>query len=444
MQCPALGEYPGNGQDDLVLKLTPTGVTFLHERRYRSRYIGSTTSAVGINGELWPVRSDYAKMQALKIPSRLIEHSVNGLYYLDKEKYTEATTPKRAKKKQPCPAALNLLIECVVGSPAEQSTAENSTHENNSSGFAIKVAKNVREKSYKIHKGRVRQRILAYINTQKGKKELYFWTVSFPAGTSDNACYQAFNTWLTTLRRPQKTKDGKKLRPMLREYLWVAERQLGERSAPGKAPTYTVHYHIAIPHYMDAPKANAAMRTILKNLAKKGAVPGAVCGKNGDQYYLPSIAKYNGVDICKNRKTRRVVNFAIKKGSRALGNYLTKYVTKNDAGVADAHGNIAIPAFTHLAWHNSRGFSCLFTAVAFSIKEFKKFGFGFFLNRTKARTMEFATFVPWLFGPPPLLEKHLYDLNSFLQNLFDDEQTVHTPGSIAINGTGQTKKIMGA
>lgn len=443
MHCPALGEYPGVGDDDLVLKLTATGVTFLHERRYRSRYIGSTTSAVGICGEVWPVRSDYSKMQALKIPSRLISYSLNGLHYLDKEKYREVTTPKRPKKKEPCPAPLNLLIsndsaaDRSSDAPLLQISEGNSISENNSPDFAPKVAKKVREKSYTVHKQKVRHRILAYINSQKGKKELYFWTVTFPEGSSDDACYQAFNTWLTTLRRPGKNKKtGEKLRPMLREYLWIAERQLGARAEPGKAPTYTVHFHIAIPHYMDVQKANAAMRTILKNLAKKGVIPGAVCGKSGSEYYLPSIARYNGVDICKNRKTKRVVNFAIKKGARALGHYLTKYVTKNDAGVADEHGHVAIPAFTHLAFHNSRGFSCLFYAVAFSISEFKKKAFGFFLNRTKTRRMEFATFVPWLFGPPPLLMDHLYELNSFIQYIFDGEQTVHTPGSPATDGVG--------
>ena len=443
MHAPALGEFPNIGQDDLVLKLTTTGVTFLHERRYRSRYIGSTTSAVGICGEIWPVRSDYNKMQALKIPSRLISYKLNGLHYLDKEKYKEVTTPKRAKKKQPAPAALNFVnlndgtADWSSGVPSLQISEGNSISENNSPDFAPKVAKKVREKSYTVHKQRVRHRILAYINSQKGKKELYFWTVSFPEGSSDNACYQAFNTWLTTLRRPGKNKKtGEKLRPMLREYLWVAERQLGEKAAPGKKPTLSVHFHIAIPHYMDVQKANSVMRTILKNLAKKGVIPGSVCGKNGDSYYLPSIARYNGVDICKHKKTKRVINFAIKKGARALGHYLTKYVTKNDAGVADEHGHIAIPAFTHLAWHNSRGFSCLFTAVAFSITEFRKHAFGFFLNRTKARRMEFATFIPWLFGPPPLLMDHLYSLNSFIQYIFDNEQTVHTPGNSATDRVG--------
>jgi hypothetical protein len=151
-------------------------------------------------------------------------------------------------------------------------------------------------------------------------------------------------------------------------------------------------------------------------------MPGAVCnGKNGDQYYLPCIAKYNGVDICKNRKTNRVVNFAVKKGSRALATYLTKYITKNNAGVPDETGHIEVPAFTHLAWHNSRGFSCLFTGVTFTIAEFNALGFRPFLNGVRKFEMNFATFIPWLYGPPPELYDHLFNLNSTVHAIVAEE-----------------------
>ena len=195
---------------------------------------------------------------------------------------------------------------------------------------------------------------------------------------------------------------------------------------------------------MHVQRANSLMRGTLKNLAKKGLMPGAVCnGKTGEQYYLPSIAKYNGVDIAKNRKTGRIINFAIKKGARALSAYLTKYVTKNDAGVPDENGNITIPAFTHYAWHNSRGFSALFTGVTFSIEEFRKFGFGQFLNRVRIFKMEFATFIPWLWGPPPLLMDHLYQLNSYIQTLYDEsERAADLSRHQQIENTGQGRQIM--
>lgn len=426
MLRPALGEVP-ICVDEISIKVTATGVTYLHNRRFKQRYTGSKTCAIGINGEVWPKRSDYLKMQALKIPSRLISYEVDKLHYLDEEKYREATTPKRKKKavKADC---FSLFDEKqnIDGVPSDHDaiSPENLTTENNLPDFVEKVANTGRKKTYSVNKREVRQRILSYINTAKGQKELYFWTVSFPEGTPDDTCYQAFNTWLTTLRTRQKDKFGKLMPAMLRDYLWVAERQTGERLTTDKAPTYTIHFHIAIPHFMPVGRANAAMRTILKNLSKKGLLPGAIPVKKGavlssktQCYYLPSLAKYNGVHISRNKKTGKVINFAVKSSSKALAGYLTKYITKNDAGVLDADGKEIVPGFPRLAWHNSRGFSCLFTGIGFTVAEFIKFGFGKYLNRVRRFEMEFATFIPWLFGPPPDVLNHLFQLNSYIQSI---------------------------
>lgn len=379
-----LGKLPSSlvtTDSNLVLKLTSTGVTFLHERRFKERYKGSQTCAIDINGNLW------LNAKELQEYSKKPDES--------KEKKKKVGTPPNLPKL--------LLLEIKPDRYLNGSGAisENSTDPQNLYPLVEKNAKKERKKSYKVNKGKVRSRILTYINTQKGKKNLFFWTVTFPAHTPDDTCYQAFNTWLTALRQ----------RGMLKEYLWIAERQTGERLKDGKEATNTIHFHIAIPHYMNVQRANGMMRGTLKNLAKEGKMPGAVCsGKTGETYFLPCVAKYNGVDICKHRKTKRIINFAIKKGSSALANYLTKYVTKNDS------------EFPKLAFHNSRGFSCLFTAVTFTLTEFKKLGFGAFLNRVRVFKMNFATFVPWLFGPPPLLEKHLYELNSIIQNAFDNAE----------------------
>jgi hypothetical protein len=406
----ALGRVPGVGQDTLVLKATATGITFLHDRKFTKRYLGSKKCAVDINGKFY---ADSVELD------RCIDES-------KKSRDNKGKRPGKKKASGSHPESQKLLIEFTPDRVNEPANYPNSTNQENFSPESAenlpKVAKKERIKAYSINKREVRQRILAYINTMKGQKELYFWTVTFPAGTPDNVCYQAFNTWLTKLRTRYKDNSGKLLRAMLRDYLWIAERQLGERLIVKKAATGTIHFHIAIPHFMNVQRANALMRGTLKNLAKKGLMPGAVCNpKTNDQYYLPSIAKYNGVDICKNRKTNRIVNFAVKKGSRALATYLTKYVTKNDAGVPDETGHIAVPAFTHLAWHNSRGFSCLFTGVTFSIEEFTALGFRPFLNKVRQFRMNFATFIPWLYGPPPLLHDHLFHLNSSVQAILNDE-----------------------
>jgi len=277
------------------------------------------------------------------------------------------------------------------------------------------------KKGYRIHKREVRQRLLGMILTKAGKKELYFWTVTFPKSTPDNTAYQAFNTWLTTLR--SKDKFGRRF---LKNYLWVAERQQNG----------TVHFHIAIPHKLPVKIANGAMQTILKNLSGKGLVP----------FTKSQCKRYNGIDIAKNRNTRRVTNFAIKKGGRALTTYLTKYITKNEA------------SFPHLAWHNSRGFSSLFTGITFTSAQFDKMyekritGEGieilvkwthFLIPPVWAKRLievddpgrpgkkkikeepylkyffenEYFYFIPWQYSMPKMLMDHLVELNNYVQDL---------------------------
>lgn len=352
MECPTLAKVPGVGQDILQIKATATGITFLHERIYKKRYAGSKKSAVDINGNLW-------------LSARDLERDM-----------CKGADPKkgRDKKKQ---LALPTARQKVLERNQDQMSED-----------GPELPKKERKKSYTVNKKEVRQRLFGFRNTQKGSKELYFWTVTFPRGTSDEICHQALNTWLTSLRKYK----------LLKEYLWIAERQDGQRIDDNRAATGTLHFHIAIPHKMPVKRANSMMAGTLKTFARRGDIP----------FSPAQCSRYNGVDIAKNRKTGRVINFAVKKGSRALTAYLTKYVTKNDT------------EFTHLAWHNSRGYSALFTAVTFTSNEFTKFGFRPFLNRCRIFKMEFATFIPWLYGPPPLLEEHLYQLNTYLQNLTNE------------------------
>lgn len=384
--------------DDLVLKLTPTGVTFLGQYdegkkryeptgRFRKRYTGAKTCAVDVNGRLWLDAKEFEdsfkkpKDKGKKKPARVQPGRLELLYDLNSEEIAIS---------EPGAISQNLTTQQNLPPESEQ--------------FGVEIIKKARKKAYTIDKAKVRQRILAMINTKKGKKHLYFWTVTFPAHTPDDMCYKAFNTWLTSLRQ----------RGMLKDYLWVAERQTGERLKGDKEATNTIHFHIAIPHFMNVQRANAMMKGTLKNLSRRGLIPGAVCSaKSGEVYLLPSIARYNGVDICKHKKTKRVVNFAIKKGAATLATYLTKYVTKNDS------------EFSHLAWHNSRGFSCLFTGITCTLTEFVQMGFGGYLNRVRTFKMNFAVFIPWLYGPPHAVMEHLFKLNSTIQTFFDGQATAN-------------------
>jgi len=338
--CPVLGRVPGVVQEDLQIKATSNGITFLPKTRYRQRYTGSKFSQVDINGKLYINGKELRKI--LKEGSDKGKKK-SGRRQSKPEKFTEMEA-KDTNDVSTLPADLSTKKERIL--------------------------------TYRVNKKEVRGRILGYLNTQKGKKELYFWTVTFPMGTSDDKCYQLFNIWLTTLRKYR----------MLKEYLWITERQ------PLK--TKTIHFHLVIPHRMDVQRANSMMKVTLKTFARRGEIP-----FTDQQCY-----KYNGVDIAKDRKTKRVINFALKKRSRSLAGYLTKYVTKNDE------------SFSHLAWHNSRGYSATFTGVTFTVTEFRKQGFGYYLDRRNTKRMEFAVFIPWIEEMPPPIRDHLYQLNSYIQS----------------------------
>lgn len=318
---------------ELKIKATHTGITILKDGRFKKRYIGSKQAAVDINGKLY-LRS--ADMKRANLGEGITDRA--------QKKGLRSSTQPPAKNPEPL-------------RDSESSTKQLST---------IK-------REYRVNKLEVRQRLFSMINTMKGGKELYFWTVTFPQGTSDERAYQAFNTWLTTLRQSR----------FLRNYLWIAERQQNG----------TVHFHIAIPHKMSVVHANRMMRVTLTTFAKRKEIP----------FSVYQCKRYNGIDIAKNRKTGRVTNFAIKKGSRSLANYLTKYVTKNDAG------------FAHLAWHNSRGFSALFTGITFTVPEFLSYGFKQLLLHRSVVNNEFFMFFPWKGDPPEAITRHLWDLNSYIQ-----------------------------
>ena len=173
---------------------------------------------------------------------------------------------------------------------------------------------------YSINRKEVRNRILQYVNQMKGEKLLYFWTITFPIRTSDDTAFILLNKWLTRLREEN----------MLKEYLWIAERQENN----------TIHFHMVINRRMDIRKANKFMRASIMYSIKRKEV----------NWSFDSAMKYNGIDIAKNRKSKRIVNFAKAKCKKQLIIYLTKYISKNTT------------TFPHLAWHSSREYSNLIIA----------------------------------------------------------------------------------
>ncbi len=243
-------------------------------------------------------------------------------------------------------------------------------------GSAPLAEEDPKKRGYRVAKQIVKNRIRAMVNMLQhsrdkiGTPRLHFWTITFNPSMTDDLCYRALNSWLTSLRQLGR----------LRSYLWVAERQ----------KQGTIHYHLAIPHFLDVKYANRIMRNILLDLEQKKLLQG---------WSREGIRKYNGVDIAKDRNSKRIVNFASGPKGKSLANYLTKYVTKNDTELP------------HLAWHNSRDWSALILGMTFTREELGRFVTGSMIDVNFIET-EYCQFYRWKnFQPPERFVKHLGQMN---------------------------------
>lgn len=314
--------YPSYGED-MTTSISLTGVTILTQSSYRTRH---------------------------SLPRELCQKPIEGIILrkddkLENERLAEIKLKQRKRKKK------------------ESEVPDK-----------IKVTK-----LYSVNKKEVTHRIRNMVNAMRGEKQLYFWTVTFPQGTTDDTAFICLNKWMTRLRKEK----------MLKTYLWVAERQ----------ENGTIHFHIAINHRMDVKKANRFMRACL-----------FTCIDNNEiEFSRDAAMKYNGVDISKNRKTKRVTNFAKGKRANALTNYLTKYVTKNTG------------AFHHLAWHSSRDYSNLIIAVRLTENEYNKTKMECLLNMDKVLTSEWFTFIPWKQQPPPEIVNYLAKVNGIIIDILDNK-----------------------
>ena len=250
----------------------------------------------------------------------------------------------------------------------------------------VKVPKKV--SNYTVNKKEVSHRIRNFVNQMPGERKLYFWTITFPSGTSDDVAFLCFNKWLTRVRKELS----------LRSYLWITERQDGKRlNDDTKQATNTIHFHIAIHQRLCVKKANRFMRACLFTCIDQGLI----------DYSRLAAKNYNGVDISKNRKTKRVINFALQKSTKALTSYLTKYITKNSG------------SFKHLAWHSSRDYSNLIISVRLTDKEFMESGIKGYISFDTVFEGEWFSFYTWLDGPPGELLGYLSRVNREVLSLLN-------------------------
>jgi len=234
----------------------------------------------------------------------------------------------------------------------------------------VRKLKSSNNRKYRINKKRVRHIILNWINNQKHRKQLYFITISFPKNIPDNTAYKALNSWLTTLRQSR----------ILTHYLWIAERQKNG----------TIHYHLATSNRINIVYANQLMRQLLHHYIRKKLL----------NWNHSGAAKYNGVDLAKNRKTGKVTNFASHRKSRLLSAYFTKYVTKSDS------------SFEHQAWNCSNNLSSLFTHYTMTLEEFENRFLKYIDLNECLITCEQYNFFRWMKSPPievRILLNHIND-----------------------------------
>jgi hypothetical protein len=226
-----------------------------------------------------------------------------------------------------------------------------------------------------LNKRKVRTRIMVYADTMRRSsrwkhKELYFWTISFPKGTPDDTCYQLLNIWLTQLREKK----------LLASYLWVAERQQNN----------TIHFHLLIPQRVNVKVANRLMMTSICSMIRKGLLP----------WNIHAAKKYNGVDIAKDRKNRKVINFLEKKRSRSLQRYITKYITKNSTEMVRA------------CWNCSTDWSVLFSACHLTREELvATVPDVSAIRQDRKFENDWVEFWPWNNDPPLSFMRHMAAIN---------------------------------
>lgn len=153
---------------------------------------------------------------------------------------------------------------------------------------------------YKVQSSVVKRRIwlLFLMNTIKN---LYFLTITFPKGTSDECAHWLLNTFLTNMRKQQYFNN----------YIWVSERQKNG----------TIHFHFFITKYTPAPKIQSAISSSLTTAYKKGI----------SDYPPEKCANYQGFFFSKSRsgKVQNLKN--IHKNKRKLvASYCAKYVAKDE------------------------------------------------------------------------------------------------------------------
>lgn len=187
---------------------------------------------------------------------------------------------------------------------------------------------NPAKRVYGVDKRKLLDRLNAYVYLSRSRKFLAFYSISFPAGTSDEVIVKMWNTCLTNLRDKLS----------LRSYIWVMERQ-------GNG---TMHYHMLTNDYMPIRAVNIMVASTIDFYVSKGLL----------SWGNSSIDRYNGVDVVNISKRVNLLKKRSKEGAyQAVVHYVTKYMSKNSSTEPCRQ------------WHCSRLVSALFVTSYLSHDE---------------------------------------------------------------------------
>jgi hypothetical protein len=265
------------------------------------------------------------------------------------------------------------------GTTARKGTPKNRTNDEGNPKTIQKAT--IRE--YSINKYQVRHRISQQLQQQKGYRRLYLITVTFPLKIPDDIAYKLLNNWLTTLRTAG----------LLHNYIWIAERQKNG----------TIHYHIAIPHYINIKEANKKLQVSITNEVRKGHI----------NWSISASKKYNGVDISKDRNNKKVTNFGEKKKTKSLSGYLTKYITKNTT------------RSERRVWGCSREYSAMILKIWLTYSEFQALNLWQKSSADPIFSNEFCNFHSWSNAPPQLVISLFTWLNHSISLVVANEKTIN-------------------
>lgn len=241
---------------------------------------------------------------------------------------------------------------------------------------------------YQIPVMKVRDKADAFFQLRQSARFMAFYSISFPSGTSEDICFQLFNTWLTRVRKTRKDF----------EYLWIAERQGNN----------TVHFHMLTHCFLNIRVVNHFMAAAIQTQVQKGNM----------EWGNSSKELYNGVDV------KHVHN------AKGVSRYLTKYMTKrkkdeNGVMVKEYH------KFNRLAWHCSRRVSALFTSRIVSgdyLAEligqpwFSHSSYICSVDERAARVFDVFYFTK---SPPRSVLQELRKINQRVFDGYHDEQTIN-------------------